>query len=902
MLVQYVALGLLAVTAVFVIFNLLKGLIRGFKKTIGSLVAIILSAIIAAVVTLFVCTPTSPLVSAIIAFFDTVLTDPSIQELLAISEVAETLTYYVAMVVAPFFFIALYIVLSLILAIVASIVCKFIPPKVKRKGALHRVGGLAVGAVCGLVVSLIIIMPVAGILDIAATAGEAILALDTPAEGESSDTEEIKQIVSELSSNEIIGVYQGSTGWLFDMMTSAQFGENRIHLKDDVAAIVAIAPNLGALNAEDMTQFGSDQVDALDGIVDGLNKSMLFKNVIAGVVSEAAGKWNEGETFMGMEKISAGELLDPMVNSMVGVFATTTKDTISQDLRSVTGVFGVLIDHDVLSNMENYDVLLNKLGKEGVIGELILEVNKNERMSVISDEITKLSVRALATTLEIPANSEALYDQVMVDIVDTLNNSRFDSDRVSSVAEGICNTFENHGIEITAEEATVVAESLVSDLGNISGLQAESVEEFFLVYSASATAPDEDSAYTGTGSSFSSLATVNSVTGNSNGTITIGDRVLDSGIYNNGNYKSSAAYRMGLSGESIGDAAYLYSAKKMGENSKMVTLEGIMAHIRKYSECDDPNAEAQKISEMFAIAADLFADGGLEGMTYDQLIGEVGALLDKMNETQIFGKETINNVMTAILQSNSVKQEMGLTVKEASDFSEKLNNLVSEEKSYSDITNTVSNTIGMINSVNDDSISKEERIENTKELIKDIDHDTADMLSQMVTPSTIVKYGTPEDKAQVVSDSVTTLFTNMADFSADPDSEEYHREADAVNKVLDLALKNSDVEDGEVGMFNDENGTGKLDTTADELVSTIIGSEVVSATIMDAAKEDDPYGIQPGTKDKEELTAAMDAYYAENSEGKTAEELAELQNRLNALASITNLPAMFPEAENNTNN
>ena len=40
-MVQYLVLGLVAVTALIVFINLIKGLIRGFKKTLGSIVPIV---------------------------------------------------------------------------------------------------------------------------------------------------------------------------------------------------------------------------------------------------------------------------------------------------------------------------------------------------------------------------------------------------------------------------------------------------------------------------------------------------------------------------------------------------------------------------------------------------------------------------------------------------------------------------------------------------------------------------------------------------------------------------------------------------------------------------------------------------------------------------------------------
>lgn len=884
---EYIAYGLLGITALIVVFNLLKGLIRGFKKTVGTFVSIVLSAIIAMILTVVLCRPSSDFMVMLMSYIKDYI---DVGDLFGITEISEALSHYVSMIIAPFFFLAAYIVISLFVSIIVAIVIRFIPPKGKQKGVVHRLGGLGMGVVCGALVSVIMLMPVVGFIDIAVEAGEMLLA-DNEGEPVELAGVDIVPIVNDASSNGVLKVYTSSSGWMFNILASSYFEGEMVYLRDDVSTVLSIVPKISNLSGE-VSSFDRKTVDAIDSLVDALDSSALLKHTVSGVVSEVAGKWAAGESFMGMSMISAGELLDPMLNSMVEVFATTTKDTVNADLKTVTGVFGVLIDHDMLSNMNDYAHILSKLGKEGIIKELILVINENDRMVGLSDEITRLSIRALGVTLEIPRNADELYHHITGDIVTAINDSRYSGeDRLAIVAERIRSSLENHGLEIGNDQALILAESIIADLGSISNINDEVVEEFFLVYSASA--PENDVYYSGSGNSYTSLSRENAITVNSDGTISIGDRVLKN--YNAANYGKSSAYKLGRSGGSIGDAECLYSAKKTAERSCVVTLDVILSHVHSYKDSTDLESEAQQISDVFATAADLFSNG-FDNKTYDELISDMGKLLDKMNNTEVFGSDVINDVMKAILQSESVKDEMGLTSNEASTFSDKLTNLIDEEYTYTDATNTVSTTINMINAVKDENITKEERRENTQKLIEDLDPGKADMISSMVTASSMQKYGASEEKAQSVSNSVSDLFNNMANFSSDVGSEAYQQEADAVNTVLDLAMKGSDSDDDR-RLFG-EDGEGKLDTNADDFVSLVINSEVVSATMISAAQmgEENPYGVYPTNEDREELSLAMEAYYAENSEGKTAEEIAELQEKLNALAVVTDMPVMFPES------
>ena len=125
---QYISLGLIAVTALIVLANLLMGVLRGLKKTIGSLVAIVASALLAFIVTIIICNPTSSVVASVMTAITDALATGEMQDIFGIVEIGEALTYYVAMLMAPFVFMALYAIISVILTIVAAIVIKFIPP------------------------------------------------------------------------------------------------------------------------------------------------------------------------------------------------------------------------------------------------------------------------------------------------------------------------------------------------------------------------------------------------------------------------------------------------------------------------------------------------------------------------------------------------------------------------------------------------------------------------------------------------------------------------------------------------------------------------------------------------------------------------------------------------------
>jgi hypothetical protein len=382
---------------------------------------------------------------------------------------------------------------------------------------------------------------------------------------------------------------------------------------------------------------------------------------------------------------------------------------------------------------------------------------------------------------------------------------------------------------------------------------------------------------------------------NSNQTISIGDVVLEN--YNYYNYSSSAAYKMGEENVDIGDAATLHSAKAM--KSSVVTLDEILEDVRKYNDCEDPDGEARKLSDMFSNAVDMFVGDGMNDLTHNQIIERIGVLLDKMVDSELFGSSSVQRLLRAILQSEKIRDELHLSLRDVNLFADKVNDAVNNS-SYAHVTGTVSDTIDMMVSITDNSLTDDEKKDKTQKLLSNMNQDSAEMLSAMVSPSLMMSYGTPESRAEKASDSISLLFDNMASFStgagANATEDEYAKEADAVNKVLKLAMEgtSSDEKDNNKSLFNNENGEGKIDVTVEEFVDLMAGSQVVSQTLTDTVYEqnggESPYGITTGDSEKAEIAQAISNYYEAN---KTSDNDVELQKTLNAIAIVVDVDAPF---------
>ena len=878
---QYVTIGLLAVIALFVIVNVVKALIRGLKKTIGTLIAIVLSAVIAAIITFIICSPTSALFAKGMAFVESLL--PELAEIFAIEGLEEAVSHYALMIAAPFFFVSVYAVVSLIVSIIVSIVIKIICGK-KGVDNKRRLAGAGVGLICGLLVSILILMPVVGTITLVTSLEDTSL---MESAGDSADTAELEAILTDASDSKLIQILNKvGCGPLYDMFASSKFDGEKIYLKNDIGAIVAMVDNATVLGV-DISQYSQEQIDALDGIVTSLDTSPLLKNVAAGLFSTAAEKWLAGESFIGIEGFSVGELLDPLVDKMLLIMTTSDKDNISADLETMKDIFAILIENDML-NMEGDQDTLDKLSESGVIGELIVVVNKNERMAPLADEITLLSIRTLASNLGLPADSQENYDNLMNSIAGILNDSKNDTDRAEAIKPQLKETFEKYGIKVSGEASDNITESIIADLGGLEGVTADDVQEFFTVYAvARAQAVNDVNVFR-----YKAFTNINDekayeFTVNDDGTVSVDGRVLKN--YTAENYLTSGAFIMGDTNVDFGGAATLMSSLTM--ESSIVTMDTILSFIGSYSDCEDVEAEAAKISEIVSEAMGIFTNVDFENANPTELMASMGGLLDKMKDTTVFGSRTVESLMKAILQSDAFGSALGLSKSELTDFADKISEVVNAENStdYTAATKAVSGTINAIVSTTDTEKTREEKIEATKDLIENITTESAEMVSSLVSSNLVMGMGgVVEEHAEAVSSAMSSMLNNMAKYKENNETADNHdKEAEAVNTILDMAM-NITSEATQAPLFSNDENEGVLGTTADEFIDMVVKSEVVSQTVVETVKgngyTDNPLGLpELSESEKESVTATLESYFVNNGGD------AELAATLESIATIINI-------------
>lgn len=473
-------------------------LFRGLKKSLGSAAVIVVSAIFSAIITALLCKPSSGWVNSVV---DIISGMSGMEEIFSIEAVATLVKYYSVMIVKPFVFAVIFFLLRFVLGIVMRIVIKHIPILNDLDKKVSMLGGAGVGVVMGFVISIMMFMPLLGTVNVVNTA---VAELDGAAESEElSSIHSLTGALTERGAGKIM-LSAGGKG-IYNSLASCKYEGERVTLTDEVKNVVGLVSSFTALSS-DIAEYGDEQVNAVQSIADALDRSVLLRGTVAGVLSEASTKWVAGEQFMGMDKIDAGEVVEPIIDELLVIMQTSDKDNISGDVRTLAAVFETLVEGEVLAAANEPESMLERLSAEGVVSGVVSATGSNERMVPMVDAITETGVRALASAIGIPMDSAELYDSFISELADTVSASMAldEDERLEAVTDNVKHLLAEYGVELSDDEVKAIGEGIVSEFG---GKYAVGSDELKQHLSNSSGIGDSDTIQ-------SSIVTVDDITAN----------------------------------------------------------------------------------------------------------------------------------------------------------------------------------------------------------------------------------------------------------------------------------------------------------------------------------------------------------------------------------------------------
>ena len=303
----------------------------------------------------------------------------------------------------------------------------------------------------------------------------------------------------------------------------------------------------------------------------------------------------------------------------------------------------------------------------------------------------------------------------------------------------------------------------------------------------------------------------------------------------------------------------------------------------------DPAGEAKALADIFASVIEL-KDMNFENIKIGETLSTIGNALDKFASTELIGKECVDSLFIALLQTDKIGSTIRMNATDAYNFATTLTG--GKSGSYKEMMISVGKTVDTISNV---SSNESLTVESVTEVLSTITPETAEALSQIITPDLIKDFGVNEESAEATSDILSNTLTKLADAKSEMSDEEFKKETDAITDLINIAMGSTNSEN-ENDVFGEESQTG---LTVTEYVDRISNSEIISDVLIETVYGEndepviDPLGaeIELGEEGEEELINALNEKYNSSSE----EDEEETKKLINAIAAFMNIGIVITE-------
>ena len=340
-----------------------------------------------------------------------------------------------------------------------------------------------------------------------------------------------------------------------------------------------------------------------------------------------------------------------------------------------------------------------------------------------------------------------------------------------------------------------------------------------------------------------------------------------------------------LAGDNMADWIFMHVAKNKEEfvaKTELVSSDMITAGITPITNREH---EADALAHAFAVVYSMTGDLKGDSFNTKNMIGKFGPALDSFAMTETIGANKTGLVLTAVLQSNTVHDQLGMSVIEATDTA---NSIVenSNKKDYASVMQSLTGIIEVLEAASDKGTSTKEAVD---KMLDNLTPEAANVMQTMATPNVVKNYGVPEKNAEPVANMISNTFGNLQDVPA----EEYDKESAAVADMMNVMMAMGSNSSGST--FGDESSDTQL--SADEYVTNIMDSKAMSKTVVDTVygEGDEPKldpmnsGRNLGSNERAELLESLNSKWAASPKDEAT------KRQIVAIAAMMNMNVTVDE-------
>ena len=773
-----------------------------------------------------------------------------IKNVLTTPEVKDSIMAMVSMILAPLLFSLLFIIIKPILGIAKAPLARLWINKAeknktwnnnslnydkwgKKKLLEHRkfrMSSALLGAFSGILLAYVISIPTVFGLSITGKIAKPIVANFT------GDDSVFTEVCDAAIDNRVVTVMELTGGGaIYDAITSYNVNGHTAYLSNEVDFISTTANALTTLTKDGSNYNSAAAKQALDDIARAFEKTTIIPSIIPGIISNIDAKWDNGEAFCGLYKVSFGEALDPITNTLFDIIGDTTYDNIKTDFNTGLKLIGIFAENGSMSSQIKDPIAL--LSNKETNIRIFETIYENTRFYPIVPAFIDCGINLISDSLGIHDNAKASYINLVNDLIKATQNicdnpTAYTQNGVAADDYGadaeelailISEILENYGIDAKTDSCVTLANKLLKQniVGNLTAdttAQALTKTEIIIVEA---------------------------------------DGITESGVQ--------------LSFVTFEEKTQLLFANDIKINRDAPA---------------DTHREATLLADAFSKACSIMQTIQSEGLNTKTFIVDLGYLLDCFDQTHAFGSGLSRHLLICMFQSNKALSVLNMDLIDITHLANEICD-ASENKSYSALLQDLANTIEIL-----ELASKNDNIaDSVADLIQNLTPPSITILQQFTTAETMNKYGLSGDAADKTSEFISNMLGNLGEAKGDNSltDDQYDAESKAVADMMNIAMNSS----GADSLFGEDSVTG---TSASEFVDRITNSQVMSQTIVDTVyNEQDEKTVNPlhtsielNDDQKTEFIEAMNAQLAG---AETDAEKQEMQKTLLAIAAIVNLDA-----------
>ena len=470
-IISIVAVGLLLI---FVVCEMFQGMRRGWKKQLLHAASTLEAALFSFIIVKSI---TTAMLNAISA--------ENIGELISsagaginadVAEYISGIKWIIALpvttIIAPFAFVSFFVFAVIFSGIMYNVTRRLLELTGKPGSMRERLIGMPIGAIEGLIVCSLFMLPMAGLLGLF---DDGVNAVRSNSSKETSEFIEFYDNNIEPVANNVAFKTARAIGGdaILDALATLEDGESKINLRNEVVPAVSIAVQASSIDSN-AKSIDDDDKETLNKVIDTLESSEYLTILLAQTLNGMASAVEDG-----IVPLEIDPPFDNLMNSVISLFATSNKNNVVKDIRSLTDVYYILCDDGVLlaifygdsDQLVNIFITRDENG-DTVVNKVIDKLNANPHTQPLVSTLTELSVVLISSHMNIGDESAEIYEDVKAGLRDVLTIKPSDypdtdaghESYLQDMTASLDETFRNNGIELEPEVTRGIAEYIDTEM------------------------------------------------------------------------------------------------------------------------------------------------------------------------------------------------------------------------------------------------------------------------------------------------------------------------------------------------------------------------------------------------------------------------------------------------------